>query len=224
MNTPPPTSAPARLHPLLAVAAISVIALSAVGIATITGVLPAGKAASERSPESSAVSITVPPAVSQKTAAAPPAAKSVSAPKAVVKSTPAPARETATQVAQAPVALPPPPPVPAPCASCGAIENIRAVEQPGEASGLGAVAGGVIGGILGNQVGGGSGKKIATVAAAAGGAYAGHQIEKSRNKTVRYEIDVRMTDGSLRTLSQATEPVWRAGDPVRIENGALVAR
>jgi outer membrane lipoprotein SlyB len=110
------------------------------------------------------------------------------------------------------------------CTSCGTIENIRAVEQPGEASGLGAVAGGVIGGILGNQIGGGSGRKIATVAGAAGGAYAGHQIEKSRNKTVRYAIDVRMNDGTLRTLEQAAEPVWRSGDKVKVENGALRAQ
>lgn len=33
MNNASPTSAPARLHPLLAVAAVSVIALSAAGIA-----------------------------------------------------------------------------------------------------------------------------------------------------------------------------------------------
>jgi hypothetical protein len=32
-----------------------------------------------------------------------------------------------------------------------------------------------------------------------------------------------MEDGSLRTLSQETEPAFRTGDKVRIENGALRA-
>jgi len=42
----------------------------------------------------------------------------------------------------------------------------------------------VAGGLLGNQVGGGSGKTIATVAGAAGGAYAGRKIqENQQNKT-----------------------------------------
>jgi uncharacterized protein YcfJ len=42
----------------------------------------------------------------------------------------------------------------------------------------------VAGGLLGNQVGGGSGKKIATAAGAVGGAVAGRKIqEKQQNKT-----------------------------------------
>lgn len=42
----------------------------------------------------------------------------------------------------------------------------------------GAVAGGLIGGLLGHQVGGGRGKDLATVAGVAGGAIAGHEIQK----------------------------------------------
>jgi uncharacterized protein YcfJ len=50
----------------------------------------------------------------------------------------------------------------------------------------GTVIGGVAGGVLGHQIGGGSGKTIATVLGAAGGAYAGNQAQGylQRNDTV----------------------------------------
>ncbi|HEV2284774.1 MAG TPA: glycine zipper 2TM domain-containing protein [Steroidobacteraceae bacterium] len=44
---------------------------------------------------------------------------------------------------------------------------------------LGTIAGAVIGGVVGHQIGGGSGRDIATVAAAAGGGYAGNRIQKN---------------------------------------------
>ncbi|MDI9239744.1 glycine zipper 2TM domain-containing protein [Lysobacter sp. LF1] len=48
----------------------------------------------------------------------------------------------------------------------------------------GTALGAVAGGLLGNQVGGGSGKKIATAAGAVGGAVAGRKIqENQQNKT-----------------------------------------
>ncbi len=48
----------------------------------------------------------------------------------------------------------------------------------------GTAIGAVAGGLLGNQVGGGSGKKIATAAGAVGGAVAGRKIqEHQQNKT-----------------------------------------
>jgi uncharacterized protein YcfJ len=55
---------------------------------------------------------------------------------------------------------------------------------------LGTIAGAVIGGVLGHQVGGGSGRDIATVAGAAGGGYAGNRIQKNlqdRDTTTRTE-------------------------------------
>ncbi len=43
----------------------------------------------------------------------------------------------------------------------------------------GSVLGAVVGGVLGHQVGGGNGKKLATVAGAAAGGYAGNRIQKN---------------------------------------------
>jgi outer membrane lipoprotein SlyB len=143
----------------------------------------------------------------------------------------APPRKTASEApkqaaAKEPVRVasaPPAPPVPHVCTNCGTVEAVNVIEQQGEGSGLGAVAGGVAGALLGNQVGGGSGRKIATVAGAAGGAYAGHQIEKHVKTTKRYDVVVRMDDGSVRNFPYDSEPAFRPGAKVKVVEGALVA-
>ncbi|EPC03782.1 hypothetical protein L861_00365 [Litchfieldella anticariensis FP35 = DSM 16096] len=43
---------------------------------------------------------------------------------------------------------------------------------------VGTAAGAIVGGLLGNQIGGGSGKKIATVAGAVGGGFAGREVQE----------------------------------------------
>jgi uncharacterized protein YcfJ len=95
----------------------------------------------------------------------------------------------------------------------------------------GTVIGGVAGGLLGSTIGGGAGRTLATVAGAAGGAYAGNQVQKNmqqknvvttmerRCKTVNdtterlvgYDVTYRFEgkEGVLRTSSKpgATLPV-----------------
>jgi len=92
------------------------------------------------------------------------------------------------------------------CADCGVVESVRAVTVKGEATGVGAVAGGVLGAVLGNQVGGGNGRKAMTVIGAVGGGLAGNEVEKRTRSTTRYQVGVRMEDGSLRTVEQSTAP------------------
>lgn len=53
----------------------------------------------------------------------------------------------------------------------------------------GTAVGAVAGGLLGNQVGGGSGKTIATVAGAAAGGYAGNQVQKNMQEKRRGQPD-----------------------------------
>lgn len=110
------------------------------------------------------------------------------------------------------------------CVQCGEIESIRAVEVKGQASGIGAVAGGVTGAVVGSQFGHGSGRTALGVLGAAGGAYAGHEIEKNIKKSTSWRVSVRMDDGSLRMLSQSAQPAFAVGDKVKVVNGALVAR
>jgi outer membrane lipoprotein SlyB len=110
-----------------------------------------------------------------------------------------------------------------PCPSCGTIESTRPIEVRGEGTGLGAVAGGVTGAVVGHQLGSGRGNTAMTVLGAAGGAYAGNEIEKNVKTHVVYRITVRMDDGSFRTVSQASAPTLAVGDKVRIVQGALHA-
>ena len=108
--------------------------------------------------------------------------------------------------------------------SYGVVDSIRvAQEANGGAPGIGvsAVAGGVVGGVLGNQVGGGRGKKLATVAGVVGGAMVGHEIEQ-RNAQVQtrdvYQIGVRMNNGTYQTITQESVGDLQVGARVRIEN------
>jgi outer membrane lipoprotein SlyB len=107
------------------------------------------------------------------------------------------------------------------CTSCGTVDSIRSIEKPGEASGVGMVAGGVLGGLVGHQIGQGRGNTAATIVGAAGGAYAGHQVEKNVKKVVTYDISVRMDDGTQRTVNYDVEPGFRTGDKVRFVDGRL---
>lgn len=194
-----------RVSPIVAIAAVSVIVFSAVGVGVMTGIIPSSFSKSTDYPPSTQAAES---AAAKEKAAAP--ATSAPAPE---KSSQEPARVAA---AEAPL------PEPRICANCGKVTTINVVEREGEGTGLGAVAGGVIGGVLGNQVGGGSGRKIATVAGAAGGAYAGHQAEKHIRTTRRWNVAVRMEDGSTRMFTYDQAPSVRVGDSVRVRDGGLM--
>ena len=122
----------------------------------------------------------------------------------------APAPATAPAGAAAPV-----------CRECGTIAAIREIDKPGKASGLGAVAGGVLGAVVGNSLGGRNHRTAGTVVGAAGGAVAGHMIEKKAREGKTFEIGVHFDDGSARSFHQDAHPSWKPGDRVRLVNGAL---
>jgi outer membrane lipoprotein SlyB len=151
-----------RIHPLMAGAAASVIVLSAVGVAAITGYLPGSNAVEAE------------------------AAK------------------------------------PAPCLDCGVVVAVRESEKKGEGTGAGAVIGGVAGAVVGREIA--DGRSAGTLLGAAGGAIAGHQIERHARTTKRFHVDVRMEDGSVKTVTSQARPSWRVGDRVRLQEGRLQAR
>lgn len=107
------------------------------------------------------------------------------------------------------------------CVNCGVVEAINVVEVKGDGSYLGMIAGGVAGALLGSQVGQGRGTTVAEVAGAAGGAYAGHEIEKRMKTAKHYEVVVRLENGGSQTVSYATQPGFAVGARVRVENGTL---
>lgn len=204
----------ARLHPLLVLAAISVIVFSVVGVAAIFGKIPG---AESRPGDPVAQSSYATPQSSyptpQNSDATPMTASNAVGPSSAQRPA-SPMYAQPPQYAQAP----------APCANCGVIQSIRTAQVTGQTSGVGAVAGGVAGGLLGNQIGRGDGRTIATIAGAAGGAYVGNAIEKNTKKRTVYRVTLRMDDGRQRTLSQREAPPYAVGDRVRIANGRIIER
>ncbi|MEO8159941.1 MAG: glycine zipper 2TM domain-containing protein [Arenimonas sp.] len=103
------------------------------------------------------------------------------------------------------------------CNHCGRIKRLEPYTTSGNKTG-GAVAGAVVGGLLGNQIGKGDGRKVATVAGAAGGAYAGKKIAQNSERT-RWRITIRMDDGDVETVDQGSSKNLHVGDYVKVRDG-----
>jgi uncharacterized protein YcfJ len=190
-----------RIHPLMAAAAASVIVVSLVGTAAITGILPSSNSAP--SPQAAALMTSqnpyVPayaqPAQVQPVGYAQPAqAQPVAYAQPVQGAYAQPAAAMYTQAA--PVAAPAPAPVVIKETIIKEVPAKQAVPRPRtvvhhtyarndyapaprpapQPNYIGIGTGAVIGGLIGNQVGGGNGKKLATVAGIIGGGYLGNQM------------------------------------------------
>jgi outer membrane lipoprotein SlyB len=104
------------------------------------------------------------------------------------------------------------------------VDSIQVVQQNTGNSGIGAgaVVGGVVGGVLGNQVGGGSGRSLATAAGVVGGALVGNQIQKNNQQTRDvYQIGIRLDNGAYQTMTLDAVGDLRVGNRVRIENNRV---
>lgn len=111
------------------------------------------------------------------------------------------------------------------CRQCGTVVSTHTYQRPAaHGSGLGIATGAVVGGLLGNQVGGGNGRTLATVGGAVGGGYAGNVIEKHARATTVTQVRVRMSNGSVRTFTEAGNSRWHTGAQVKAVNGTLTAR
>jgi len=106
------------------------------------------------------------------------------------------------------------------CNSCGVVESVVPIKKKGQATGAGAVVGGVLGGVVGHQMGGGSGKDAMTVIGAIGGGVAGHEVEKRARSETVYQVNLRMDDGTRRSITLASAPVAK-GDRVAVEGQNL---
>lgn len=81
---------------------------------------------------------------------------------------------------------------------------------------IGTGGGAVIGGLLGNQVGGGSGRQLATAAGVIGGAVAGSAAEESVNRVRAWEMEIRRDDGQNVVIVQKADRNFQVGQRVRI--------
>lgn len=211
-----------RVHPLVAGAAVSVMLVSLVGVAAISGLMPTSHG-------------TAAPATDLSASNAPAVATTASSPAALVDPNAqpkvaadnihsSPTTQQAPRTAQSKQSPSRTTQASRICESCGRIESVEAIKEEGKGTGLGMAAGAVLGGVLGNQVGGGNGKKLATVAGVVGGGYAGNAVEKHARSTVTYSVRVRMDDGRIRTFPYSTQPSWNTGDRVRVVDGKLTSR
>jgi outer membrane lipoprotein SlyB len=82
----------------------------------------------------------------------------------------------------------------------------------------------LVGGLVGNQVGGGTGRSIATVAGVVGGAYAGNKIEKNRNSSQELEIVVSMDNGGQRSIRVTDTGGLAVGSRVSVEGNTIIPR
>jgi outer membrane lipoprotein SlyB len=210
----------ARLHPLLTAAAISITVFSAVGVATLTGVMPPSIGSQKPEPSLEAppeVTKSIEPAITHPVQAPKPVQKT---PVARVVSTPLVYKDYAPQPRVAQVEAPKPVVQPGHLAT---VQAVREVKEPGQHTGLGPIAGGIAGAVLGDQIGKGKGttRKVLTVLGAAGGAFAGREIEKQARATTQWEVDVRRDDGAYETVRSEVAPPWQPGERVRLLEGKL---
>jgi len=242
------------IHPLIALAAVSVTLFSLVGIAAITGLIPTSRSqtaqiataqAETPKPTDEAAKLAEKAVPAEPVAAKPTravvhkraehriAAKHARPVEHAVRPAEEPVKVAGSDIAMNVAQTPPPPPNQPPpsfeppkpiCNDCGVIESMREVEIKNEAIGSGTAIGGIAGALLGNQAGQGRGRDAMTVLGAIGGAVAGHEIEKNRNKTKRYEIEIRLEDGSTRLITQDNPPIWRTGDRIRLVDGVIRPR
>ena len=146
-----------RIHPLVAVAAISVTLFSLVGMAALTGVLPTSFGANR---EASASDLQTRAELSRAEEAN--QAETLPAKKLTSKAAHQSQSAQAQQVA---------------------VQNNGEPAQPAhkpaaQNSPVGIGVGALVGGVLGNQVGSGDGKTLATILGAVGGGYVGNEVAK----------------------------------------------
>ncbi|NYS59430.1 glycine zipper 2TM domain-containing protein [Vreelandella salicampi] len=101
----------------------------------------------------------------------------------------------------------------------GTIVAIRPVQIQAESRTgnlLGGGGGAIIGGLLGRQVGGGSGRDLATVAGALGGAMAGTAAEDASNRISAWEMEIRTDSGEDVVVVQRADRQFQAGQRVRL--------
>ncbi len=96
----------------------------------------------------------------------------------------------------------------------GVVVSARAVEV--QDSGAGAILGGIIGAVLGHQVGGGSGRDVATVAGAITGAVIGNKLAHANAQELIVKLDNGRKIATVVAID-SKRPFWfRRGDRVRL--------
>ena len=108
----------------------------------------------------------------------------------------------------------------------GVIEQITEVQlQSNQHRGVGAIIGGLGGLGIGSLIGAGTGRDVAMVAGALGGALFGNNVQKRYDQpTPGQQIIVRVKCGLLVAVTPPLDPILRLGQHVYIEGSGEGAR
>jgi outer membrane lipoprotein SlyB len=108
----------------------------------------------------------------------------------------------------------------------GVIEQITSMPlQSNHHRGVGAIIGGLGGLGIGSLIGAGTGRDVAMVAGALGGALLGNEVQKKRDQPEPgQQIIVRINNGVLVAVTQPENPNLRPGQRVYIEGSGEGAR
>lgn len=98
----------------------------------------------------------------------------------------------------------------------GTVLRVADVRIQREETGVGGVVGGVAGGVAGSTIGGGGGKKLATVGGAILGGAAGSKVEQGMGNRPGLEIEVELDNGRIIVVVQEADDVFVVGDRVRV--------
>lgn len=107
------------------------------------------------------------------------------------------------------------------CDGCAIVDSVTSEKRKGEGGVVGKIGGAVVGGVLGHQVGGGTGKTLATIGGAAAGAYAGNEVQKRTSSKTVWTTRVTLKDGSQRSFETESDPGFKPGTVVRIDGSTL---
>jgi outer membrane lipoprotein SlyB len=108
----------------------------------------------------------------------------------------------------------------------GVIEQIMPTQiATNHHQGLGAIVGGLGGLGIGSLIGAGTGRDVAMVVGAIGGAVIGNEVQKKHDKPIAgQQIIVRVSSGVLVQITQPVGPSLRIGQRVYIEGSGENAR
>jgi len=214
-----------RIHPLIAAAAVSVILVSGVGVAAMTGILPTSKAVPAAVTPPALLDSQPSDSLNGLKPSVQPQAPSTAPARPVTHRhhvNPAERNTASNEPGRAP-AGPAYTAAPAVDPYAGQVVSVNTVKTPEPTTGLGALGGAVIGGLAGTQIGNGRGRTAATIVGALGGGLAGNTVEHAVHKATTYDVQVRMEDGSYRNFSYQTDPGLQAGQRVHVSGDSLTA-
>ena len=108
----------------------------------------------------------------------------------------------------------------------GVVEQITETQlQSNHHRGIGAIVGGLGGLGIGSLIGAGTGRDVAMVVGALGGALAGNEVQKRHDQPLPgQQVIVRVKNGVLVAVTQPANPTLKSGQKVYIEGSGDGAR